>query len=82
MNWTTPCGSASQGPIRTTLSPRHVPDEVRQIAEVPRTLNGKKLEVPVKKMLNGVPLEQAVSRDALANPDSLGYFAELAGAKP
>ena len=68
------------GAIRTTLSPRHVPDEVRQIAEVPRTLNGKKLEVPVKKMLNGVPLEQAVSTDALANPDSLRFFAEMADA--
>jgi len=70
------------GAIRTTLSPRHVPDEMRQIAEVPRTLNGKKLEVPVKKMLNGVPLEQAVSRDALANPDSLTYFVEMADASP
>ena len=68
------------GVIRASLSPRHVPDEMRQIAEVPRTLNGKKLEVPVKKMLNGVPEEQAVSRDALANPDSLRYFTEMAGA--
>ena len=63
--------------IRTSLSPRHVPDEVRQIAEVPRTLNGKKLEVPVKKMLNGTPMEEAVSRDALANPESLRYFVEM-----
>ena len=46
------------GVIRSSLSPRHVPDEMRQIAEVPRTLNGKKLEVPVKKMLNGVPAKR------------------------
>ena len=68
------------GAIRTSLSPRHVPDEMRQIAEVPRTLNGKKLEVPVKKILNGVPMEEAVSADALANPDSLRYFTDMAGA--
>jgi acetoacetyl-CoA synthetase len=44
------------------------------VAEVPRTLNGKKCEVPVKKILAGTPPEQAVSRDALANPDSLTAF--------
>ena len=67
------------GAIRASLSPRHVPDEMRQIADVPRTLNGKKLEVPVKRILNGVPPEQAVSLDALANPAALRYFAEIAG---
>ena len=65
------------GAIRTKLSPRHVPDEIRQIVEVPRTLSGKKLEVPIKKVLNGVPMEQAVSRDALANPEALRYFTEM-----
>ena len=43
------------GAIRRNLSPRHVPDEMFAVGEVPRTLNGKKLEVPVKKILNGVP---------------------------
>jgi len=60
--------------LRTALSPRHVPDKFIQVAEVPRTLNGKKCEVPVKKILAGTPPEKAVSRDALANPDSLKAF--------
>jgi acetoacetyl-CoA synthetase len=57
--------------LRSQLSPRHVPDRFVVIEEVPRTLNGKKCEVPVKKILAGTPPEQAVSRDALRNPDSL-----------
>jgi acetoacetyl-CoA synthetase len=60
--------------LRRALSPRHVPDRFIQVAEVPRTLNGKKCEVPVKKILAGTPPEKAVSRDALANPDSLKAF--------
>jgi acetoacetyl-CoA synthetase len=64
--------------IRGALSPRHVPDEVRVIAEIPRTLNGKKLEVPVKKILAGVAPSVAVSFDALANPAALDPFVELA----
>ena len=65
------------GAIRRNLSPRHVPDEMFAVGEVPRTLNGKKLEVPVKKILNGVPLEKAVSMDALANPEALRFFVGL-----
>jgi acetoacetyl-CoA synthetase len=64
--------------IREDCSPRHVPNEVRQIAEVPRTLSGKVLEVPVKRILMGAPVEQAASIDSLANPRSLDYFVELA----
>jgi acetoacetyl-CoA synthetase len=64
--------------IRSQCSPRHVPDEVFQIAEVPRTLSGKALEVPVKRILMGTPAEQAASRGSLANPASLDYFVELA----
>ncbi|HEX6352028.1 acetoacetate--CoA ligase [Actinophytocola sp.] len=60
--------------LRAALSPRHVPDRFIVVSEVPRTLNGKKCEVPVKKILAGVPPERAVSRDALANPDSLTAF--------
>jgi acetoacetyl-CoA synthetase len=65
--------------IRELCSPRHVPDAVYEIAEVPRTLSGKVLEVPVKRILTGTPPEQAASRDSLANPRSLDYFVELAG---
>jgi acetoacetyl-CoA synthetase len=66
--------------IREQCSPRHVPDEIFQIAEVPRTLSGKVLEVPVKRILTGTPVERAASRDSLANPASLDFFVELAGA--
>jgi acetoacetyl-CoA synthetase len=64
--------------VRAELSPRHVPDRIDAIAEVPRTLSGKKLEVPVKRVLTGVPLEQAVSVGALANPDAIHEVVALA----
>ena len=64
--------------VRERCSPRHVPDEVFAIAEVPRTLSGKVLEVPVKRILMGTPAEQAASRDSLANPAALDYFTEMA----
>jgi acetoacetyl-CoA synthetase len=57
-----------------------VPNEIFQIAEVPRTLSGKVLEVPVKRILTGTPPDQAASRDSLANPASLDYFVELSRA--
>jgi acetoacetyl-CoA synthetase len=66
--------------IREDCSPRHVPNEIRQIAEVPRTLSGKVLEVPVKRILMGVPPEQAASVESLANPRSLDYFVAMADA--
>jgi acetoacetyl-CoA synthetase len=64
--------------IREDCSPRHVPDEITQIAEVPRTLSGKVLEVPVKRILMGMPADRAASRESLANPEALDYFVELA----
>ena len=64
--------------IREQCSPRHVPNEIFQVKEVPRTLSGKVLEVPVKRILMGEPPNQAASRDSLANPASLDYFTELA----
>ncbi len=68
--------------VRSQCSPRHVPDEVFPIAEVPRTLSGKVLEVPVKRILMGTPAEQAASRDSLANPAALDYFSEMAARLP
>jgi acetoacetyl-CoA synthetase len=64
--------------IREDCSPRHVPNEIRKIAEVPRTLSGKVLEVPVKRILMGQPADQAASRDSLANPAALDVFVALA----
>jgi acetoacetyl-CoA synthetase len=65
--------------VREDCSPRHVPDEVQAIAEVPRTLSGKALEIPVKKILMGTEADKAASRESLANPQALEYFIELAG---
>lgn len=63
--------------IREHCSPRHLPDRIIRVEEVPRTLNGKKLEVPIKKILMGTPLEKAVNRGSLSNPDALTPFLEL-----
>jgi acetoacetyl-CoA synthetase len=65
--------------VRAECSPRHVPNDVYAIAEIPRTLSGKVLEVPVKRILMGTPPEQAASRDSLQNPAALDWFVELAG---
>jgi acetoacetyl-CoA synthetase len=71
--------------LRANLSPRHVPDAIYQVAAVPRTLSGKKLEVPVKRILTGTPAETAASRGALLDPNALEPFERLAadlGAHP
>jgi acetoacetyl-CoA synthetase len=65
--------------LRTELSPRHVPDRFVVVQEIPRTLNGKKCEVPVKKILSGADPDKAVSKGALQNPDALAPFVELVG---
>ncbi|MBE1484876.1 acetoacetate--CoA ligase [Plantactinospora soyae] len=64
--------------LRTGLSPRHVPDEIHQVGAVPRTLSAKKLEVPVKKILTGSPVDSAAATGALANPESLLAFERFA----
>jgi acetoacetyl-CoA synthetase len=64
--------------LRAALSPRHVPDEIHQVRAVPRTLSAKKLEVPVKRILTGTPVERAAATGALANPESLQAFEEFA----
>jgi acetoacetyl-CoA synthetase len=60
--------------LRSGLSPRHVPDEIHQVPGIPRTLSGKKLEVPVRKILLGTPVADAADPDALANPEVLASF--------
>ena len=64
--------------IRTAVSPRFVPDQIYQVAEIPRTLTGKKQELPVKKLLLGQPIEKVVNRDAMANPACLDWYVQLA----
>ena len=64
--------------IKTALSPRFVPNAIFQVPEVPRTLSGKKQELPIKKLLLGQPLEKVVNRDAMANPASLDWYVAFA----
>jgi acetoacetyl-CoA synthetase len=64
--------------IKSALSARQVPDDVFAIPEVPRTLNGKKMEVPIKKILLGQPAEKAVTPGSMANPSALAYFVDMA----
>ena len=67
--------------VREDCSPRHVPSEVLAVSEIPRTLSGKVLEVPVKRILMGEDPARAASRDSLANPAALDWFVELASAR-
>ena len=69
--------------LRRELSPRHAPDRILAVPEIPKTLNGKKLEIPVKRLLMGQPLASAVSEGAVANPASLGVLVDAyRGAAP
>ena len=67
-----------RGELRSSLSPRHVPDRIVAVPAVPRTLSGKKLEVPIKRILTGTPADEAASRGSLANPESLDAFVQVA----
>ena len=64
--------------IKTALSPRFVPNEIFQVAEIPRTLSGKKQELPIKKLLLGQPLEKVMNKDAMANPGCLDWYVAFA----
>jgi acetoacetyl-CoA synthetase len=66
--------------IKVALSPRFIPNEIFQVAEIPRTLSGKKQELPIKKLMLGQPLEKVVNRDAMANPGCLDWYVALAKA--
>ncbi len=63
--------------IRQKFSPRHIPDEIMEIPDIPYTLSGKKMETPVKRFLQGMPLEKAVNLGSLRNPDAFNYFEEI-----
>ena len=64
--------------LRAEVSPRHVPNEIFQIEEVPYTLSGKKMEVPIRKILLGRNIEKAINTGAMRNPDSINYFLDFA----
>ncbi|MDO9358313.1 MAG: acetoacetate--CoA ligase, partial [Polaromonas sp.] len=63
--------------IKTALSPRFVPNEILQVPEIPRTLSGKKQELPIKKLLLGQPIDKVVNRDAMANPACLAWYVDF-----
>jgi acetoacetyl-CoA synthetase len=64
--------------IKEALSARHVPNEIFQVSAIPRTLSGKKMELPVKKLLLGTPAEQVFKLDAMANADCVPWFVDFA----
>jgi acetoacetyl-CoA synthetase len=64
--------------IRNEYSPRHVPDRIIQVRSIPYTLTGKKMEVPVRRILMGIPVEKAANRAAMANVDALDFFIDYA----
>jgi len=64
--------------IKVALSPRFIPNDIFQVAEIPRTLSGKKQELPIKKLMLGQPLEKVVNKDAMANPGCLDWYVQLA----
>jgi acetoacetyl-CoA synthetase len=66
--------------IKVALSPRFIPNDIFQVAEIPRTLSGKKQELPIKKLMLGQPLEKVVNKDAMANPGCLDWYVALAKA--
>ena len=70
--------AALDGSIRTALSPRFVPNDIFQVPEIPRTLSGKKQELPIKKLLLGQPLEKVVNKEAMANPGCLDWYVGFA----
>jgi acetoacetyl-CoA synthetase len=67
--------------IKTALSPRFIPNEIVQVAEIPRTLSGKKQELPIKKLLLGQPVDKVLNRDAMANPGCLDWYVNFANAR-
>ena len=73
--------AAVVGALRSRLTPRHVPDDIVEVPAVPHTLSGKKLEVPVKKLLMGMPLEKVVNPASVDSPDALAWYAEFAAAR-
>ena len=68
--------------IKTALSPRFIPNEILQAPEVPRTLSGKKQELPIKKLLLGQPIDKVINREAMANPACLDWYVAYARSRP
>lgn len=78
ISWSGDLESRIRAAIKGQLSPRHVPDRIVPVHDIPKTLNGKKLEVPIKRLLMGQPLERVVNTDAMMNPECLGEYLQFA----
>jgi acetoacetyl-CoA synthetase len=76
-----PLRAALNDAIRQKLSPRFVPNDIFQVPEIPRTLSGKKQELPIKKLLLGQPLEKVVNKEAMANPACLDWYVAFAASR-
>ena len=63
--------------LRKNCSPRHVPDEIYKIPDIPYTISGKKMETPVKRILMGIEIEKAITKDAMKNPEIVDFFIEF-----
>ena len=78
VTWSNALQTTIRKAIQSALSPRHLPDVIIPVSDIPRTLNGKKLEVPIRRILQGQSVQEAVDPDAMVNPDSLHAFVEYA----
>ena len=76
--WPSQIEDAIREAIKTELSPRHLPDEIIPVSDIPKTLNGKKLEIPIKRILQGARPEAVDNVDAMANPESLTEYLHYA----
>ena len=68
--------------LRKQCSPRHVPDHIIRVPEIPYTLSGKKVEIPIKRVLMGASIDNVLRLDSLRNPDSIKWFVDYAKSKP
>ena len=73
--WTTPCVANSMAPFEQ----RFLPNEIVHVTEIPRTLSGKKQELPIKKLMLGQPMEKVINKEAMANPGCLDWYVAFAG---
>jgi acetoacetyl-CoA synthetase len=64
--------------LRSEYTPRHIPDKIYQVPSIPYTISGKRMEVPVRRILTGVPVAKAANRDAMSNPQALDWFIRYA----
>jgi acetoacetyl-CoA synthetase len=78
VSWSGAIADRVRALVRSEASPRHVPDQIVPAPEIPRTLSGKSLEVPVKRILMGEPADRVASRGSLANPEALDWFERFA----